>query len=299
MPHENETLADTQFDSLVPPARLDRRGFFLGSGAALGFALAAGPLNAQQVIQTPATGLDTADLKIPTSDGREMPGYLAAPAANRRNATVIVVPEVFGMHEYQKDICRRLAKLGYTAATLDPFFRFGDLAKMPNINDVLANANKLDDARMLADMDSLAAVLDKHPKASTAKLGITGMCRGGRTVWMYTAHNPKIKAGVSWYGGIHAMPPNGPGRGPIEAARELKAPVLGLYAGADAGIPTNLVAAMQESLKQGNAASKASTFVLYPGMPHGFHADYRPTYRKEAAEDGWRRMLAWFKANGV
>ena len=150
---------------------------------------------------------------------------------------------------------------------------------------------------MLADLDSLVAFIEKQPKANAAKLGITGMCRGGRTVWMYTAHSNKIKAGVSWYGGMNPMAPTTDT--PMTVAGRLNAPVLGLYAGADAGIPTNLVAGMQEALMNGNANSKASKFILYPNVPHGFHADYRPTYRKEAAEDGWQRMLEWFRQYGV
>lgn len=296
MLNESTPVDDAHFDSLLPPLKLDRRGF-LATGAAAGFALAAGPLNAQSVIRTPADGLDTADLKIPASDGREIPGYMAAPMAKGRYATIIVIPEVFGMHEYQKDICRRLAKLGYCAVSLDPFFRIGDLSKVADIKEVIAGAGKLEDQVMLADLDSLVAFIEKHPKVNAAKLGITGMCRGGRTVWMYTAHSKKIKAGVSWYGGIHTVASGK--QTPVDAARQLNAPVLGLYAGADAGIPTHMVAAIQEALKTGNANSKASTFVLYPNMPHGFHADYRPSYRKDAADDGWQRMLAWFKQHGV
>jgi carboxymethylenebutenolidase len=289
---------DPQIDSLLPEIKVDRRGFLASGASVVGFALAAGPVQAQSVIRTPADGLDTADLKIPTSDGREMPGYIAAPAARRRYATVLVIPEIFGMHEYQKDICRRLAKAGYVGVTVDPFFRFGDLTKLTEIKDVLGQANRLEDKMMLSDLDSLVAMVEKNPKVNAAKLGITGMCRGGRTVWMYAAHSKMIKAGVSWYGGLSPTPPAMP-QTPHDVARNLNAPVLGLYAGADGGIPTQLVAGMQEVLKNGNANSKASNFILYPGMPHGFHADYRPTYRREAAEDGWQRMLEWFRKNGV
>lgn len=290
------TFADPHMESLVPEVTFNRRGF-LASSASVGFALSAGPVMAQTVIRTPADGLDTADIKIPVSGG-QMPGYLAAPAKAGKYPTVIVIPEVFGMHEYQKDICRRLAKIGYVGVTLDPFFRIGDLSKISEIREVVANANKLEDTQMLADLDALVAMLEKTPKVNARKLGITGMCRGGRTVWMYAAHSPKIKAGVSWYGGLNPMPPAMP-RTPIDAAPSLNAPVLGLYAGADAGIPVALVAKMQEALKTGNRHSKASVFKLYPDMPHAFHADYRPSYRKEAAEDGWQQMLAWFKAHGV
>ncbi len=289
-------FADPHLNSLLPEVTFNRRGF-LASGASVGFALSAGPLAAQTVIRTPADGLDTADLKIPVMGG-DMPGYMAAPGKAGKRATILVIPEIFGMHEYQKDICRRLARLGYTAVTVDPFFRFGDLSKLTEVREVVAQANKLEDTQMLADLDGVVAFLEKQPKVNAGKLGITGMCRGGRTVWMYAAHSSKIKAGVSWYGGLNPMPPAMP-RTPIDAAPNLKAPVLGLYAGADGGIPVAAVARMQEALKTGNRNSLASRFILYPNMPHAFHADYRPSFRKEAAEDGWQQMLAWFKEKGV
>jgi carboxymethylenebutenolidase len=290
--------ADPQFESLVPAIPVGRRGFLAASASIVGFALAAGPVQAQSVITTSADGLDTTDLQIPTSDGRSMPGYMASPKTARRHATIIVIPEVFGMHEYQKDICRRLAKVGYVGVTLDPFFRIGDLSKVADIKEVIAGANKLEDRVMLGDLDSLVAMLEKNPKVNAAKLGITGMCRGGRTVWMYTAHSKKIKAGVSWYGGLNPAPP-AMTQTPHDVVATLNGPVLGLYAGADAGIPTHQVARLQEALKNGSPAAKASTFILYPAVPHAFHADYRPTYRKTEAEDGWQRMLAWFRQHGV
>jgi carboxymethylenebutenolidase len=227
-----------------------------------------------------------------------MPAYLACPVNGGRHATVLVVPEIFGMHEYQKDICRRLALRGYTGVTLDPYFRLGELARMTEIREVVGLANRLEDTRMLADLDALVGFISAHPRVNAARMGITGMCRGGRTVWMYAAHSKQMKAGVSWYGGLNPMPPAMP-RTPIDVAGALNMPVLGLYGGADAGIPVALVARMQEALKAGSQASRASRFVLYKDMPHAFHADYRPSYRKEAAEDGWQQMLAWFKEHGV
>lgn len=287
---------DPQLESLLPPTAINRRGFLAG-GAGAGFALAAGPLAAQSVIRTPADGLYTADMKVPTGQG-DMPAYLACPVNGARHATVLVVPEIFGMHEYQKDICRRLALRGYTGVTLDPYFRLGELARMTEIREVVGLANRLEDARMLADLDALVGFISAHPRVNAARMGITGMCRGGRTVWMYAAHSKQMKAGVSWYGGLNPMPPAMP-RTPIDVAGALNMPVLGLYGGADAGIPVALVARMQEALKAGSKASQASRFVLYRDMPHAFHADYRPSYRKEAAEDGWQQMLAWFKEHGV
>jgi carboxymethylenebutenolidase len=282
-------------ESLLPAVPFSRRGFLV-SGAATGFALSAGPLMAQQAIKTPADGLVTADVKIPVSGG-EMPAYTAAPKKAGRFATIIVIPEVFGMHEYQKDIARRLAKVGYYAVTFDPFFRSGDLAKVADIKQVLAAANSLTDQQAFADMDALVAWLGKQPNTNMAKLGLTGMCRGGRMVYMYTAHNPKIKAAVAWYGGLSPVPPAITAT-PMDITDKLNAPVLGLYGGADSGIPLQHV----ERLRAGLIAfgkDKQSPIHVYDGMPHAFHADYRATYRKEAAEDGWKRMLAWFKKHGV
>ena len=282
-------------ESLMPAVPFSRRGFLV-SGAASGFALAAGPLMAQQAIKTPADGLVVADLTIPVPGG-QLPIYTAAPKRAGKFPVVIVIPEVFGLHEYQRDIARRLAKLGYYAVSLDPFFRSGDLSKVADIKQVIAAANTLTDAQAFADLDALVAWVEKQPNADAKKLGITGMCRGGRTVWMYTAHNPKIKAAVAWYGGLSPAPP-GMTTTPMDITDKLNAPVLGLYGGADGGIPLQQV----ERLRAGLLAfgkDKESIIVVYPDMPHAFHADYRNTYRKEAAEDGWKRMLAWFKKHGV
>lgn len=296
MQHDQIAFADPHLESLLPPIRSNRRGF-VAAATTVGFALAAGPVNAQSVIRTPADGLDAGEMWVPVNGGN-MPAYMAAPAKAGKYPVVIVVPEIFGMHEYQKDICRRLAKLGYVGVTLDPFFRFGDLSKMTEVRAVVAEANKLADPVMLADLDALVAFIEKQPKAHARKIGITGMCRGGRTVWMFAAHSKKIKAGVAWYGGLNPVPGTMP-QTPHDVAANLNAPVLGLYGSADTGIPVAEVARLQEVLKGGNQHARASRLVLYPGAPHAFHADYRPTYRKEAAEAGWQEMLAWFKAHGV
>jgi len=287
---------DSHLESLLPKVPFTRRGF-IASSLATGFALAAGPVAAQTAIITPADGLDVGAAQVPVSGGVNLPVYFAAPKKAGKYATVIVVPEVFGMHEYQRDICRRLAKAGYYAITLDPFFRIGDLSKIADIKEVVGKANTLYDNQMLSDMDSLVACLENQPKANTKKLGITGMCRGGRTVWMYTAHSNKIKAGVSWYGGLNPNPPAQP-LTPIDIADKLNAPVLGLYGGADQGIPMDHVERMRASLVA-FGKEKQSMIHVYEGMPHAFHADYRPSYRKAQADDGWKRMLAWFKKNGV
>lgn len=296
MLNESDTFADTQLESLLPAVKPSRRGFLASSGA-VGFALAAGPLNAQALITTSAEGLDVADMKIAVAGG-DMPAYMAAPAAAGKYPVVIVVPEVFGMHEYQKDICRRLAKVGYVGVSLDPFFRMGDLSKMTVMGDVIAAANKLEDKQMLSDMDSLLDQATKSAKVNADKVGVTGMCRGGRSVWMYTAHSKRVKAGAAWYGGLGAVPPAMTAT-PVDVVGTLNAPVLGLYAGADGGIPPAAVNQLVEALKGGSAGAKASKIIVYPDVPHAFHADYRPSYRKEAAEAGWKEMLAWFKQNGV
>ena len=293
---ESATFADPHLESLLPAVKPSRRGFIAASGA-VGFALAAGPLNAQALITTSAEGLDVADMKVAVQGG-DMPAYMAAPAAAGRYPVVIVVPEVFGMHEYQKDICRRLAKAGYVGVSLDPFFRMGDLSKMTVIGDVVAAANKLEDKQMLADMDSLLDQATKSAKVNADKVGVTGMCRGGRSVWMYTAQSKRVKAAVSWYGGLGAVPPAMTAT-PVDVVGTLNAPVLGLYAGADGGIPQAAVDKLVDSLKSGSAGAKASKIIVYPDVPHAFHADYRPSYRKEAAEAGWKEMLAWFRQHGV
>ena len=296
MQKDNTAFADPHMESLLPAIQSNRRGF-LAAASTVGFALAAGPVQAQSVIRTSADGLDAGDLWVPVG-AEKMPAYMAAPAKPGKYPVVIVVAEIFGMHEYQKDICRRLAMLGYVGITLDPFFRSGDLSKMTDIRAVVGEANKLADTVMLADLDAMVAFIEKQPKANARKIGVTGMCRGGRSVWMFAAHNPKVKAGVSWYGGLNPVPVTMP-KTPHDVAAGLHAPVLGLYGGADSGIPVAEVARLQEVLKAGNKNAQASRFVLYPGVGHAFHADYRPSYRKEAAEDGWQQMLAWYKANGV
>jgi len=283
----------SHFDSLYPNVKFSRRGF-LASSLAAGFAISAGPVMAQQAIKTSAEGIEVAEVKIPVPGG-QMPAYVAAPKKAGKAPVVIVVPEIWGLHEYQRDMCRRLAKAGYYAISADCYFRSGELWKLTDIKQVLAAANSLTDTQMLADLDALVAWVEPQKKANTKKLGITGMCRGGRTVWMYTAHSKKVKAGVAWYGPFGANPP-AMAQTPIDVADQLHAPVFGLYGSEDPGIPLDSVERMRAAIR---AFEKPSVIHVYQGMPHGFHADYRPSYRKEAAEDGWKRMLAWFKKNGV
>jgi carboxymethylenebutenolidase len=293
-----ERIPDARADhlSLVPDAPLSRRGFVVTS-IATGFAAAAGPVAAQTVIKTDTAGLDAKEIKIPTKDG-DIPGYVAMPAQGSSFPVVLVVQEIFGVHEHIQDLCRRLAKVGYLAVAPELNARQGDPRKysMQEIPKLISEVfSKISDSQVLSDLDATAEWAAKN-KGNAERLAITGFCWGGRVVWLYAAHSPKLKAGVAWYGRVvgtsNAMTP----KNPIDLVNEMKAPVLGLYGGKDQGIPNDTVQMMESELKK---AGKKAEIVIYPEAPHGFNADFRGTYRKEAAEDGWKRMLAWFKANGV
>jgi carboxymethylenebutenolidase len=282
---------------LTKTAPLSRRGFMTASAAsAAGYTLAAGPVRAQ-VVTTDASGLTTGDAKVKVADG-EMPVYFAKPA-NAQNAPVILVAmEVFGVHEYIKDVTRRLAKLGAFAIAPDYYFRKGvDLTKLAGTAELMPIVNAKPDAELMSDLDATVAWA-KSEGGDTSRLGIVGFCRGGRTVWLYSAHSGNLKAGVAFYGAL--VDPAGQKaiwpKSATELAPDMKAPVLGLYGEADQGIPVAQVEAIKAALQ---AAGKKAEFHVFPGAPHGFHADYRPSYRKEAAEDAWSRAAAWFKANGV
>ena len=249
------------------------------------------------MIVTPSDGLEVGDTKITARDGTPIAVYFAAPQRAGKFPAVLVIPEIWGAHEHIKDVARRLAKAGYFALVVEPYTRIGDLTKLTEIKDVMAAANKLTDEQCFADLDVALEWAGKQPKADLARLGITGFCRGGRTTWMYTAHNPRIKAGVAWYGGLNANPPAQP-KTPIDIAGQLHAPVLGLYGGKDQGIPQAAVDKLNAALKAAGK-DKESQIHVYPDAGHAFNADYRPSYRKEAAEDGWKRMLAWFAKHGV
>jgi len=284
----NDLAQNDHFNSLVPDVRVDRRGFVAGVIAA-GFAVTAEPLLAQ-AIKTPMDGLEGGDVKI-----GDIPAYYAVPKGRGKRPVVVVVAEIWGLHEYVKDTCRRLARAGYFAIANEPYFRLGELWKMTEIKQVLAEANKLDDATAFADIDKTVDWALKHRLAKVGKIGITGFCRGGRMVWMYTAHSKRVKAGVAWYGGMGTTPAQP--LTPLDIADKLSAPVLGLYGGADTGIPVVMVERMRAALLA-FGKEKESIIHVYDGMPHAFHADYRPSYRKEAADDGWKRMLAWFRKHG-
>jgi carboxymethylenebutenolidase len=279
------------FNSLVPKTPIDRRSF-IAAAVAAGFAVSAEPVLAQ-AIKTPMDGLEGGDLKI-----GDIPAYYAVKKGGGKRPVVIVIPEIWGLHEYQKDMCRRLAKVGYFAISSDPFFRGGDLSKVTDIKEVLKGANALSDEQAFKDLDAVVAWAEKQPRANAGKLGLTGMCRGGRMVWMYTAHNKKVDAAVAWYGPTFAEPTSLKPQNPVDVTDKIDRPVLGLYAGDDSGIPMTHVDRMRAGL-MAFGHDKKSQIHVYPGVPHAFHADYRNTYRKPEADDGWKRMLAWFKKHGV
>jgi len=286
-----EPLLTSDVIGLTKVAPFSRRGFMTASAAvAAGYTLAAGPVRAD-VIKTDTAGLTAGEVKIKVADG-EMPGYFARPSGVSNPPVVLVAMEIFGLHEYIKDVTRRLAKLGALAVAPDYYFRKGaDLTKMADIAQVLPIVNAKPDAELLADLDSTVAWA-KSQGGDTSRLGIVGFCRGGRTVWEYAAHSGALKAGVAFYG-PPVDPPNPlwP-KSPTQLAPEMKAPVLGLYGEADSGIPVAQVEALKAALAQDG---KTAEFKIYPGAPHGFHADYRASYRKEAAEDAWNQMQGWFR----
>jgi carboxymethylenebutenolidase len=283
-----------EFDSLFPAAQFDRRGFIVTALGA-GFALATQPVMAQTAIKTDSKGLKAGEVKIPTPDGK-MPAYRAQPENGSKFPTILVVSEIFGVHEYIADTCRRLAKLGYQAIAPELFARYGDPSRLSNVQEIFAAiVNKTPDTGVMADLDASATWAAQNG-GDAARLGITGFCWGGRITWLYAAHNPKVKAGVAWYGRIDDAPTEARPKQPLELVEQIKAPVLGLYGGKDQGIPLDDVEAMKAALAK--AGSKSQIHV-YPDAPHAFHADYRPTYRKAEAEDGWKRMQEWFKANGL
>jgi carboxymethylenebutenolidase len=276
--------------SLLGERNVDRRTFVVTTLGA-GFAAAVLPVSAQ-TITTPSDGLTAGEVKVPTKDGA-FPAYRAMPASGGSFPVILVISEIWGAHEYIRDVARRFARLGYYAIAPELFARHGDAGKYTDtqllIKEIVSKAN---DAQVLSDLDATVAFVKSEGKGNVDKLGITGFCWGGRITLMYAAHNPAVDAAVAWYGRVHT--PNVPGDKPaMDVAANIKAPVLGLYGGADAGIPNDTVEKFFAALK--SAGNTKSEVVIYPDTPHAFHADYRPTYRKDKAEDGWKRATAWFK----
>lgn len=284
----------SQFDSLLPATQVDRRGFIVTALGA-GFALAVQPSAAQSPIKTGTEGLVAGEIKVPVTDG-EMVAYRAMPAGKTGVPVVLVVSEIFGVHEYIADVCRRLAREGYLAVAPELFARYGDPRKLANVQDILAGIiAKTPDAGVMADLDACVAWAGKNG-GDAARLAITGFCWGGRITWLYAAHNPALKAGVAWYGRLDGEINDRTPKYPLDLAAEFKAPVLGLYGSADQGIPLDDVQSMRDAIAKTGGKSQIH---VYDGAPHAFHADYRPTYRKEPAEDGWKRLLEWLRKNGA
>ena len=280
--------------NLLSKTELTRRGFVM-TALTTGFALAVRPVSAQTVT-TDAGSLTAGEVKIPTSDG-SLPAYRAMPSQGGPFATVLVVQEIFGVHEHIKDVCRRLAKLGYLAIAPELYARQGDVSKLSDINEIRTKVvSKVSDAQVMADLDAAAGWAKDSGFGNIRKLGITGFCWGGRIVWLYAAHSTQLKAGVAWYGRLIGEHSKMQPQHPIDLVGSLKAPVLGLYGGADEGIPLETIEQMKQAL---NAAGNSSEIIVYPDTPHGFHADYRPSYRREQAQDGWKRLQAWFRQHGV
>jgi carboxymethylenebutenolidase len=278
---------------------LDRREFFAASIIA-GFALAVQPISAQSVIKTDSEGLTAGEVQIPVSDG-EIPAYRAMPdKKGKKFPVVLVIHEIFGVHEHIQDVCRRFAKLGYMAIAPALYARQGDVKSIATVQQLARDIfSKIPDTQSMSFLDSTVAWAKKN-SGNTKKLSITGFCWGGRIVWLYAAHNSKVDAGAAWYGRLVATPNAAKNEAqptmPIEYAKDLKVPVLGLYGGLDTGIPLDTVQRMQEELKKGKSKSE---IVVYPNAGHAFNADYRPSYNKQSADDAWAKMKDWFKKNGA
>ncbi len=268
---------------------------FVAASLATGFAAAVQPVSAQTMIKTDTEGLIAGEVQIP-GRGASFPAYRAMPASGTRPPVILVVQEIFGVHEHIRDVVRRFAKAGYLAVAPELFYRQGDVSKLEDIKEIIASVvSKVPDAQVMEDLDATVSWADRNG-GDVGKLGITGFCWGGRITWLYAAHNPKIDAGVAWYGRLEGAKSEMNPAHPIDLVRKIDAPVLGLYGSADTGIPVESVQRMNEALTK---AGKQSTIHVYPGAPHAFHADYRPSYRREAAEDGWKRALEWFRTHGV
>jgi carboxymethylenebutenolidase len=280
--------------ALEAKTSLTRREFVVTTLAS-GFALAVQPVSAQ-TITTDTTGLIAGEVKIPVADG-EIPAYRAMPEKGKSFPVVLVVQEIFGVHEHIKDMCRRFAKLGYVAIAPELYSRQGDVSKITNINEIISKVvSKVPDAQVMSDLDAAVVWVRKSAKGDSNKLAITGFCWGGRIVWLYSAHNPQLKAGVAWYGRLVGSPDELHPTNPVDIAAKLKAPVLGLYGGKDTGIPQDTIEKMRAAVM---AAGGKSEIVVYPNAGHGFNADYRPGYDKDAAQDGFRRLQEWFKKYGA
>lgn len=245
---------------------------------------------------TDSAGLDAGEIRIPVPDG-ELPGYRAMPSDGTSLPVVLVIQEIFGVNEHMKDVCRRLAKLGYMAIAPELFVRQGNVSKMHDHQEIISKVvSRVPDAQVMSDLDAVVSWAESTGSADVGRLGITGFCWGGRAVWLYAAHNPGLKAGAAWYGQIEGLKNEARTRTALEAASELKTAVIGLYGGRDQGIPLEQVQKMQEVLR---SAGTGSHILVYPDAGHAFFADYRPSYREAEARDAWAQMLEWFRTRGV
>lgn len=280
-----------------PGAGVPRRAVLRGA-LGVGYAAAAAPIVASAAIKTPADGLVAGEVQVPVG-GESIPVYRAAPAGRTGLPVVLVLSEIFGVHEYIADTARRFARAGYLALAPDLFVRqgdpqsYGELARL--LSELIA---KVPDAQVMRDLDACVDWAAAHG-GDASRVAVTGFCWGGRQTWLYAAHSPRVKAAVAWYGRLEGERNPLQPRHPIDIVSELKAPVLGLYGGADTGIPLASVQRMKAALANGGPAARASEFVIYPDAPHAFHADYRPSYREGPAQDGWQRCLAWLQRHGV
>ena len=284
-------------DKWVPTdASVSRRTLVSGLIGA-GFAVAVSPVEGCYV-QTSPDGLDAGMKTFKCADNLEMNVYVAHPKGAKKAPVIVIIQEIFGLHEHIQDVCRRFAKAGYLAIAPQLYARQGDPSQYTDIAKLMAEVvSKVPDAQVMADLDGAVQWATANG-GDAARMGITGFCWGGRITWLYAAHGP-VKAGVAWYGRLVGQASELTPKHPVEIAPILKAPVLGLYGEKDTGIPLDTIDKMKAALASGSPQAKASEFVVYPDAPHAFHADYRASYRKEAAEDGWKRALAWFKTHGV
>lgn len=284
-----------ELDSLMGRPGLTRRDMIMTS-LAVGFAAATQPVRADTVVTTSDEGLTAGEVQVPVADGK-IPAYRAQPAKGGPFPVVLVVQEIFGVHEHIKDVCRRFAKEGYLAVAPELYARQGDVSKYTDFREIFAQVvSKVPDAQVLSDLDAAVAWAGRSGAGDVKRVGVTGFCWGGRIVWLYAAHNPELRAGVAWYGRLVGEATELQPKYPVDVAASLRAPVLGLYGGQDQGIPPADVEKMRTALA---AAKQASKIVVFPDAPHGFNADYRPSYRPETARDAWRQCLAWFREHGV
>ena len=295
-----DTKIDTHAapDSTSAPNRRDAMKLAASVGVGLGFAAAVLPVQAQSVIQTTAEGLQAGWVSIDVA-GFAMRAYRAAPAGRSNLPVVMVVPEIFGVHEHICDVTRRLAHQGYLAIAPDLMQRQGDPSTLSDVSKIIAEVvSKVPDVQVMQDLDATFDWATRNG-GDIKRVAITGFCWGGRIVWMYAARQTRLRAAVAWYGQVNGR--RGPltPTQPIDLMRDLHAPTLGLYGGADTGIPAEHVELMRAALQSRSDAAQDSIIHVYPDVPHAFHADYRPSYRKEAAQDGWARMLAWFRQYGA